>query len=289
MSGSGTFGELARETARRLAEAGIESARLDARLLLGHLTGLDAAALLARRDDPVGPEVIDALRGLADRRAAHEPMAHILGEREFWSLPLRVTADTLVPRPDTETLVEAALGWRESVPDCREPAVLDLGTGTGCILLALLSEWEDASGVGIDISESALAVAAENAKRLDLAARARFLVSDWGRGLDARFDVIVSNPPYIPENEIAGLTPEVVRFDPRGALSGGADGLDAYRVLAGQLPRLMAPKAVVFLEIGWDQSDGVTNVLRQGGLSVLSEHKDLAGRPRCLAVGDPSF
>ena len=209
MSGSGTFGELARETARRLAEAGIESAHLDARLLLGHLTGLDAAALLARRDDPVELEVIGALRGLTDRRAAHEPMAHILGEREFWSLPLRVTADTLVPRPDTETLVEAALGWRESVPDCREPAVLDLGTGTGCILLALLSEWEDASGVGIDISESALAVAAENAKRLGLAGRARFLVSDWGRGLDARFDVIVSNPPYIPEDEIAGLPPEV--------------------------------------------------------------------------------
>ncbi len=291
MTTPATFRELLADTARRLADAGIETARLDARLLIGHVTGLDAAALLARRDDAVAPAIAQQLTPLVARRTAREPMAHILGEREFWSLPFRVTADTLVPRPDTETLVQAVL---EGCPAAhrgrgRGPTVLDLGTGTGCILLALLSEWPGATGIGVDISEGAVAVARDNAHRLGLADRARFLVSDWGQGLDTRFDLIVSNPPYIRRAEIADLEPEVARFEPRAALSGGDDGLDAYRSLAGCLAGLMAPKAAAFLEIGWDQEDEVTAILRQAGLEVFATHCDLAGRPRCLVARESSL
>ena len=289
MTAPATLRELLADTARRLAAAGIETARLDARLLIGHVTGLDAAALLAHRDDAVPSAILERVDPLVARRTGREPMAHILGEREFWSLPFRVTADTLVPRPDTETLVQAVLDTYPAVSRGTGMTVLDLGTGTGCILLALLSEWPEATGIGVDIGEGAVAVARDNAQRLGLADRARFLISDWGEGLDTRFDLIVSNPPYIRCGEIASLEPEVARFDPWGALSGGDDGLDAYRSLAGRLAALMAPKAAIFLEIGWDQESEVTAILRQVGLEVFETHCDLAGRPRCLAAREPSL
>lgn len=281
-----TLGEAVNGAARRLAAAGVDGARLDARLIVGRAAGLEAAALLARSENPASPEQIRRIEDMVARRARREPMAHILGEREFWSLTFRVTRDTLVPRPDTETLVQGALDWAadRGGPQGDPLRVLDLGTGTGCILLSLLSEWPGAQGVGVDISPSALAVAHENAERLGLAARARFLAGDWGAGLDGPFDVIVTNPPYVAEGDLAGLEPEVAEFDPRGALSGGTDGLAAYREIAPVIRALIAFEGAAFLEIGQGQDAEVFRMLEGAGLRVIGALKDLAGVTRCLAA-----
>lgn len=271
------------EAARRLVAAGVETARLDARLILGHVLGLDAAALLARSDEPVAPSAVRRIADLVGRREGREPLSHILGEREFWSLPFRVTADTLTPRPDSETLIEAALDWGSSRA-AEGLRVLDFGTGTGCLLLSLLSEWPAATGVGVDVSAAALAVAQGNAEVLGLAARVRFVESDWGRAVPGRFDVVVSNPPYIAEGALAELAPEVAVFEPRLALAGGPDGLAAYRALAPWLARKLADGGAIFLEIGQDQADPVEAVLVESGLTTVRRVPDLAGIVRCLVA-----
>jgi release factor glutamine methyltransferase len=213
------------------------------------------------------------------RRLKREPVSRILGRREFWSLSLQVTPDTLDPRPDTETVVEAVL---EAVPDRRAPLrLLDFGTGSGCILLALLSELPRAQGVGVDINPGAAAAAAENARRLGLGDRARFVVGDWGKEIDGAFDVIVSNPPYIPDEAIAGLEPEV-HFDPPAALAGGADGLTCYRALGPELTRLLALDGVAALELGIDQGQAVRHILEENGLTFLRMRRDLAGIDRVI-------
>ena len=212
-----------------------------------------------------------------------EPLAYILGSREFWSLPIRVTADTLVPRPETETLVEAALAWVEErrVGEA-ETRILDLGTGSGCLLLAMLSELPRAWGMGVDLSASALAVARDNADTLELAHRACFAVGDWGSALGGEFDLVITNPPYIVDAELPALAPEIVRFEPRLALAGGADGLAAYREIAPQLRRLLAPGGAAFLEVGAGQAPPVAAMLTANGLQGVDIKTDLAGVGRCL-------
>jgi release factor glutamine methyltransferase len=242
-----------------LRAAGLEEPRAEARALL--------------RAVPV-----EQLEAALQRRAAGMPLSRILGQREFWSLDFRLNEATLDPRPDSETLVEAVLG---ELPDRnRAWRLLDLGTGSGCLLLALLSELPAATGVGIDLAPTAVRQAAANARALDLAGRAQFLADDWGRSLVPGFDVVLSNPPYVRTAVLASLGREVAEHDPRLALDGGADGLDAYRALLPQAVRLLRPGGLLALEIGFDQEGAVEDLFRAQGLRALACRRDLAGRPR---------
>lgn len=281
-----TLGELLDEAVRTLRAVGIDGARLDARMIAGRAFALEAAQVLARRDDRMDAEKTRQFLQMVARRASREPMAHILGEREFWSLRFEVNSDTLIPRPDTETLVQAAADWAKVRGGGRNLKVLDLGTGTGCILLALLSEWPKATGVGVDINPRALEIARTNARGLGMAGRVSFVEGDWGADLEETFDLIVSNPPYIPDREVAGLQPEVSQFEPIGALAGGPDGLGAYRAIAPWISKQLADGAgaVAFLEIGIGQRDAVTGILRAARLEVLETHRDLGDIERCLTV-----
>ncbi len=262
-----------RDVAARLAEAGVEEPRREARLILAAALGVDAAGLLAR--DAVDEALYEPL---VQRREAREPLAYILGRREFWGLMFEVSPATLVPRPDSETLVEAALALK---PDARR--VLDLGTGTGCLLLALLQECPTAFGLGVDISSQAAALAAKNARGLGLARRAAFCTGDWGQALQGRFDLILSNPPYIAAQDIAGLMPEVARHEPASALDGGADGLDAYRKIIAALPGLLAPGGVAVVELGAGQAHSIAALAAQGGLACETR-RDLAGIERAAIL-----
>ena len=266
-----------------LRRAGIETPALDARVLVCAALELSRESLLTRGETLVSAAGARRLADYVSRRAAGEPVARIFGRREFWSLEFSLGPETLVPRPETETLIEAALA---DFPD-RDDAlrVLDLGTGSGCLLLALLSERPRATGVGIDISDGALDIARVNAARLGLQERAEFRGGDFARDpLDERFDVVLSNPPYIPEGDIDRLAREVARFEPRRALSGGEDGLAAYRALALRLPLLLGPRGCAYLEIGAGQADDVSMIVSTVGLRVVASRDDLAGIARCLTV-----
>jgi release factor glutamine methyltransferase len=266
------------ESERILHDAGIDLPRLEARVLLTHVSGLSVAVQMGYPERVV--EKAPLFHELVARRAAREPMSYLVGQREFWSLPFKVTPDTLDPRPDSETIVEAAL-------DCARDRsarlrILDLGTGSGCLLLALLSELPHAFGVGVDISVAAANIAMENAKALGLGARAAFVVGDWGRMMAGCFDIIISNPPYIPANDIDGLAPEVSKYEPRLALAGGADGLTAYREILSSAPGLLTPTGAVVLEIGADQACAVSTLAEMSGLRVAPIRSDLGARDRCL-------
>lgn len=277
-----TLGGLQRSGRARLAAAGVDSAALDATLLLCAATAERREAVMAYPERLVEPGAADAYRFMIDRRAAREPVSRILGRREFWGLDFAVAAPVLDPRPDTETLVRAALDWLDGRPGIR---IADLGTGSGCILLALLHERPADSGLGIDISHEALGVARANAASLGLSARALFAAGDWTSGLpDGAVALIVSNPPYIPRQDIAGLEPEVAAYDPIGALDGGPDGLDAYRCIAADLNRVLAPGGAAFLEIGAGQEDDVVALLERGGAASVRRFSDLSGRIRCLGA-----
>ncbi len=277
-----TLGSALNRAAGCLAQAGVPGARMDARLLVAAASGLDAAVIFGHPERPLAPDAARRLDRLARRRAAGEPLAHILGVREFWSLPFEVSADVLIPRPDTETVVEAALGWLGGKDGpCR---ILDLGTGSGCLLLALLSERPEATGVGVDVSTKALHVARRNAHAFGLAERARFVVADWGRGIAGRFDIVVANPPYVADSELAGEAAEVARFEPRLALAGGEDGLDCVRALIPELPRLLADDGALFLEVGAGQASPTARILKDNGLEVIDIKHDLPGIPRCLVA-----
>jgi release factor glutamine methyltransferase len=253
------------EAGRRLAAAGIANARREARLLRA-LAGDDETRFA------------DYVR----RRAAHEPYSRIRGAREFWSHDLALSPDTLDPRPDSETLIEAAVA---SLPDRAAPLdVVDFGTGTGALLLALLTEYPNATGVGIDVLPGAIDTARRNATRLDLTARTRFVAGDWAEISLSPADVILANPPYIPVGEIAALPPEVSRFDPRRALDGGADGLAAYRTLAPIVRRVLRPHGWAFFELGAGQSESVVCIMVESGLCVAGRRRDLAGHERCLVL-----
>jgi release factor glutamine methyltransferase len=247
--------------------------RLDAELLLAHALGIERPALLLDLDQPVPP----AFAALVERRAAHEPVAYITGRRGFWSVDLAVGPGALVPRADSETLVEAAVAHVAAPP----ATVLDLGTGPGTLLCALLAEWPGARGIGVDRSPAALRYARANLAALGQESRAHLVLGDWAGAIAGRFDCIVSNPPYIGTAE--PLPDEVAGHEPAGALFAGADGLDAYRALVPQLPRLLAPGGVALLEIGATQAAAVSGLVAAAGL-VPAVHQDLGGRDRCIVA-----
>jgi release factor glutamine methyltransferase len=259
--------------ALRAASARID--RLDAEVLLADLLGVARMDLLLRQDQSIDAAAFDMR---VARRAAGEPVAYITGRREFWSLDLAVTPDVLIPRPDSETLVEAAV---HAFPADAAITILDLGTGSGALLLAALRHFANAFGVGLDRSPAAAAVAAGNARRLGLGARAAFVVGDWGAALDTRFDLVLVNPPYVESD--APLARDVRDHEPASALFAGADGLDAYRVLVPALPALLAPQGRVALEIGARQADAVAALAASAGLTATLR-RDLAGHPRCLSL-----
>ncbi|MDP3255846.1 MAG: peptide chain release factor N(5)-glutamine methyltransferase [Bosea sp. (in: a-proteobacteria)] len=267
--------EARRHAARRLLQAGIDNAALEARWLVEHLSsGSDAPASWT-------PAMAAALDEAVDRRLAGEPFWRILGEREFWGLPFRLSPATLEPRPDSETLIAAALdqlGARRQEP----LRILDLGTGTGCLLVTLLRECPAASGIGIDLSSEACETARMNAALNGVAGRALLGVGSWTDGLDGRFDLIVSNPPYIPSADIATLDAVVRDHDPLLALDGGRDGLDPYRIFARTLPDRLADGGHVVLEIGAGQEEDVKAIMRGGGFIWRGSRSDLGGHPRAL-------
>jgi release factor glutamine methyltransferase len=267
-----------RNGAETLRIAGIEAPRLEARLLLAHALGISREDLLREPHRPVATNAYDALIA---RRASHEPLALILGRREFWSLDFAVSSATLIPRPESETLIEAALA---ALPDRGAVrSVLDLGTGTGCLLLAALSEFPAAFGVGVDRVPEAAALAAGNAAALGLAGRAAFLAGDWAAALVGTFDLILSNPPYIATGDLAGLMPEVVGHEPLSALDGGTDGGDAYRRIVADLGRLLADGGVAIVELGAGQAEAVSALA--GAVGFRTELRtDLGGIPRALLL-----
>lgn len=261
------------------ARIGGETPRLDAEVLLAHQLGCARGDLLLNPDHNFDPQDYEKI---VERRANGEPVAHIIGTREFWSLTLKVSPAVLIPRPDTETLVEVALKL------CAHPParILDLGTGSGALLLACLSEWPNATGLGVDASLAALAVAQENAQSTGLAGRANFRFGDWGQGLNERFDLILSNPPYITETE--ELSEEVRTFEPASALFAGGNGLDDYRRILPQLPGLLNPGGLAVLEIGHKQGPALLAMAADHGFTA-SLHPDLAGRDRCVALNVPTL
>jgi release factor glutamine methyltransferase len=276
---SASFGEALAAAADRLAACGIDSPRRDARLLLALAAGVEEAMVLAYPERPLPSNAEAALDRFLARRMAGEPISRIAGKREFWSLEFALSPDTLDPRPDSETLVAAALAF---IPDREAPLrILDLGTGTGCLLLALLSELPNAWGVGVDLALGAARTARRNAALNHLQSRAFFMVGRWADGIGGGFDLVVVNPPYLRTEDIPSLAPEVARFDPHLALDGGADGLRAYRELAPDIARL-ARLAVV--EVGAGQADDVAQIFARAGLDEAARRCDLQGIERCLVL-----
>ena len=275
--------------AAALRQAGIDTPELDARLLLCHAAGLSHEAYAANAGGAVQPATLARFGAAIDRRLRREPVSRITGTREFYGRPFGIAPQALDPRPDTETLIEAALalverrGWRE-----KKLTVLDLGTGTGCILITLLAELPHAEGIGTDLSPGALALAAANAERLGVGARATFVSADWLDGIGGTYDLILSNPPYLASGEIAGLAQEVAGYDPLLALDGGVDGLDAYRRIAARASEVLAEGGRLLVEIGAGQAADVQDIVRAAGLEADADHavsRDLAGRPRVVAAG----
>ena len=281
---TGSIDSARRALATAFRNAGLASPELDARILVGHALGLDQAALAAAAERELSEREALRIAGLGERRLAHESVAAIVGRKEFWGLPLRVSEATLVPRPDTETVVEAALdAIGASHARARTLRIADLGTGTGCLLAALLSELPNASGIGVDISLEALALARHNMDALGLAHRARLTCGNFAEALAGRFDLIVSNPPYIATHEFELLAPEI-RREPRIALDGGIDGLAAYRAIAADAPRLLAPGGAIVLEVGASQATSVAALLASAGLAPQLPKLDLAGVPRAIVA-----
>ncbi|MGB5558799.1 MAG: peptide chain release factor N(5)-glutamine methyltransferase [Paracoccaceae bacterium] len=261
--------------ARLLAAAGVANPRTDARILLAFAAGVSRDRLVLIGDQPLSADIVAAYSNALERRAARVPVSHITGAREFYGRRFIVTPDVLDPRPDTETLIEVAL----SRPYAR---VLDLGTGSGCIVLTLLAERPGAEGIGTDISARALEVAGTNGRALGVGERVELLVSDWFSDVRGRFDLIVSNPPYIAQAEMAELEPEVRDYEPHAALTPGGDGLDAYRAIAAGLGAHLVPGGRVLLEIGPTQAEAVSALLAEAGLGRIAVHHDLDGRDRVV-------
>jgi release factor glutamine methyltransferase len=279
-----SIGDTRREVARRLRARGIDTPDLDARLLVGHALGLDHAGLARASAEALDADQNAHIEALLARRLAREPVARIMGVKEFWGLPLELAPSVLVPRPETETVVEQALAIAQDESRERALRIADLGTGSGAIMLALLSELPNAFAIGTDRDPAALAVARGNAARVGLAARAAFLACDFGQALGSGFDLLVTNPPYVKSGDIAGLDPEVRDYDPRGALDGGPDGLAAYRAIAAHARALLNPNAHLVAEIGAGQSDAVVALLTAHGLGPIAVAPDLAGTPRAVCA-----
>lgn len=285
MAEGASYDALLRDTAVALTAAGIDNVRFEARLLLSHATGLTIEQLISRGPDVAPATAAATLRELTARRVRREPMAYILGEREFWGLPFKVSPAVLIPRPDSETVIETVL---DLLPDrSRKLRILDLGLGSGCLLLTLLREYPQATGIGIDASEAALAVARGNAEALGVAPRARLSSGDWRQAgwsdrLEGPFDLLVSNPPYIESAVVDGLMPEVAAHEPRLALDGGADGFAAYRIIAAEAPRLVVPGGWAVVEAGEGQAPDIAALFGAAGLTPKPARQDLGGIARVV-------
>lgn len=278
-----TLAELLRSARSRLTVPFIDDPALEARMIVEHYSATSRTDPIVRPDMPIPPETLAAIDDALRRRLAREPVHRIFGFRDFHGLRLSLSAETLEPRPDTETLVDLVLPFvRETAARLGACRILDLGTGTGAIALALLKEVSEAKAVGVDISADALATAARNAADSGLADRFTPLRSDWYAATEGRYHLIVSNPPYITSKELETLQPEVRSFDPARALDGGEDGLDAYRIIAGGADACLEPGARIAVEIGYTQKADVIRVFRQAGYAVIAAAKDLAGSDRAL-------
>jgi len=277
-----SLSDIVSRVAKRLWQVGIENEDYEARVLVAYALGLPSATLYLE-----APEHLSFRQGMdiehyVERRCKREPLSKIVGEKEFWSLPFKVSKATLDPRPDSETLIEAVL---EYFPDhTANLSFLDIGTGSGCLLLAALQEYAHSTGVGVDVSSEALKIAQYNADALGMTARTTFLEGSWTDAVQGMFDIILSNPPYIATAEIATLAPEVKEFDPLLALDGGEDGLEAYRQLMPLLAAVLQPQGYVFLEIGYTQQAAVEAFVAEAGLQVVACRQDLAGHPRCVVA-----
>lgn len=277
-----TLGLFLAEAETTLSTAGLGEPRRRARRLICEMLELSAAELLIHPERRLEPHEADRLRCALGRLIKGEPPSRILGRREFWGLSFALSADTLDPRPESETVVEAVLS--RIADRCAAFRLLDLGTGTGCLLLALLSEYPGASGFGVDIAVGAVRTARGNAAALGLTNRAGFFTGDWGAAISGRFAAIVANPPYIATAEIPGLPPEVGRYDPRRALDGGRDGLEAYRSVATAMPALLARDGVLAVEIGAGQAAAAAAIFMAQGLTIDGIERDLAGIERCVVA-----
>lgn len=282
MAGVTSVGTLLCQGGQALREAGIAESRREARMLLAHALDCTTESLLREPHAEVAPASASRFQELLTRRTGREPMAQITGHAGFWTLDLEVSAQTLIPRADSEALIEALLA--AGVAPRR---ILDLGTGTGCLLLAALAEFPEATGIGIDLVPAAAALARRNAGRNALADRAVFVVGHWADAIRGRFDAILSNPPYIESGAIAGLMPEVSRHEPASALDGGDDGLEAYRTICSQLPRLLTSAGIAVLELGEGQGAAVEAMAEAAGLRVLGGRADLGGITRALLLALP--
>lgn len=265
-----------------LEAAGVETAPLDAMVLLLHVLRCSKEDLLRTPEKSINPQEKLAFDKVVTRREKREPVAQITGKREFWGLDFIVTPDTLIPRPDSETLIEAVL---RVAPDPSQPmTILDMGTGSGCLLITLLREFPESNGVGLDISIDALHVARRNAAELGVNQRAAFICGSWGEALKGTFDLVISNPPYIAETDAGTLMPDVVRFEPHTALFAGADGLHAYRHLARDVSRLLKKGGHACFEIGQGQADSVSRLLEDASFTITEIRSDLAGISRCVVA-----
>lgn len=262
----------------RLAAAGVAEPVRDARLLLAHALGVASDRVTLVLDDPVPVAEAGHFEALIAERALRRPVSQILGRRAFWGRDFQVTRDVLDPRPETETLIATALAG----PPARH--LLDLGTGSGILLVTLLAEWSGATGIGTEVSAEALRIARANADRHGVSERAAFHETDWADGISGRFDLIVSNPPYIPETELPSLAPEVREWEPRAALTAGATGLEAYERIATELPRLLAPGGRALLEFGAGQERALPGIFRERGFKDLAFARDMDGRDRILVI-----
>ena len=268
-----------------LKAAGIEEAALDSRLLVEHFSGTDRLHALTRPDHPVPAEQVAAVERALARRVAGEPVHRIIGRRSFYGLDLELSPETLEPRPDTETLVDLVLPFTRGKLEAGACRILDLGTGTGAVALALLAQLPGATALGVDVAAGAVRTALRNAARNGLADRFGATVSDWFAKISGRWDFIVSNPPYISRDHMDRLAPEVRDFDPKAALDGGLDGLDAYRAIAAQAKRFLETDGMLAVEIGHDQGQSVPRLFSDQGFRLVEARTDLAGRDRALMFG----
>lgn len=290
-TGLETVGDAVCWAAGVLAKSGIDTSRLDAQVLLAYALNVTREAVFGYPERVLTGPQRDAFIGLIDRRSLRQPLAQIVGRREFWGRDFRVTPDTLAPRPDSETLISAVLDRLPPVPGTAPVRILDLGTGTGCLVLTLVAELANARGVGVDASDAALEVARLNRRDLGLEGQVQFVRGDWcaaiprgGAPSGERFDVVVANPPYITDRVMRELAPEVVGYEPALALCGGPDGLDAYRAIGPQLAQVLAPQGLAVLEVGAGQAQDVVRFLTDGGMKILGIDKDLAGIERCIVA-----
>jgi release factor glutamine methyltransferase len=272
--------------AQTFRAAGIDDADVDARVLAGHALHLDRARLVSQSDRVLEAREVNAISGLAARRLKREPVSRILGRKEFWSLALAITPDVLVPRPETETVVEGALDFvvRNGLR-MEKLRILDIGTGSGALLVALLNELPNATGIGTDISRAALEAAQINVAQFGFESRSSLIACDMAAGVQGQFDLVVSNPPYIARGQIASLAPEVRDYDPMMALDGGGDGLTAYRSISADAKRILAQGGRLFVEMGAGQEPAVRELFTNAGLVVGIARNDLAGTPRVLGAG----